>query len=187
MSSGGSTLGSKTSTITNSVIDTLILNNNNLKSLDVSMLDTIYLNSTNNSSLTKICVSQQQYDSQTTTWSKDGSTTYSVGCDMVTSTNYGKSSNNILFPNPTTTSITFSDNLTQLVDIHGHVMFTNTGGQSSMDIASWSSGLYFAMYLDRSIQKLINHYNQVLYIVGLCRIKLTLFLIENKKAFQHNR
>ena len=137
-----------------SALDTLIAYNNTLTSLDVSELSLSYLSTINNSSLDYICVSSDQMVNDTPNWDKDLSSEYSIGCSIISSSNELNHKTNIIYPNPATDFIRFSDGLVSISNIEGKVIFENNN-ETSIDISQLTIGIYFANFDNGEIQKII--------------------------------
>lgn len=143
-----------TPTTPGSALDTLIIDNNGLTSLDVSELNLSYLSAVNNPSLDYICVSSDQMDNDTPNWDKDASTEYSVGCSIISSTNEIHSQQNIIYPNPTTDFISFSNSLVSISNIEGKIIFENKN-TTTLNVTQWAKGIYFAQFDNGEKTKLV--------------------------------
>jgi hypothetical protein len=135
-------------------LDTLILSDNNFQNLDVSELNNLtFLNTLNNPNLETICVNQNQLDNSIQFWNKDNQTNYSAFCDVVTNTQ-NISIQNLLYPNPVSDIVYFSNTLNQITTIEGKIVFVNNN-QSFTSLHSLKKGFYLAQFKNGEVIKFI--------------------------------
>jgi|TARA_B110000093_G_C12946681_1_gene400495 hypothetical protein len=136
-------------------LDSLIIENNILSSLDVSGLNLSYLSTINNPNLQTICVNTDQLSNVIQNWNKDGSADYSANCNTTTSTEKITGLKSLIFPNPASESIQFSNNLVSIINTEGKLVFHNNKDISSIDVSYWSKGIYFAQFSNGQVIKTV--------------------------------
>lgn len=73
---------------------------------------------------------------------------------IITSSHQQIDSSTLLFPNPSNTSISFSNSLSKITNTEGKVVFFNRG-LNTVNISNWNSGLYFAEFENGEVLKFI--------------------------------
>lgn len=137
-----------------SALDTLILNDNQLQSLDVSeFVNLSYLSTLNNLNLETICVNQNQYDNKIQNWNKDVTANYSFACNVITSTQT-LFLNNKLYPNPSSDVVYFSNTLIKISTIEGKIVYVNNN-QNYTSVNNWKKGIYLAQFNNGQVIKFI--------------------------------
>lgn len=138
----------------NSTLQTLLLNNNQLKELDVTKVVNLNYLNTQNNPLIGICVNQNQLDNWVNVWDKDAQAIWSTNCDEVTSSNYIQQNLAPAYPNPAQNYIYINAPATGILDINGKLV-QNISINTKFITLQLSPGLYFIQYQNGKVEKLI--------------------------------
>ena len=139
----------------NTTLQTLLVNNNQLKELDVTKVVNLnYLNTQQNSSLIGICVNQNQMDTKVNLWDKDAEAIWSVNCDEVTSSNYIQQNFAPAYPNPAQNYIYVNPTAIGIYDINGKLV-QNIPANTNYISLQLSPGIYLIQHQNGVVEKLI--------------------------------
>jgi hypothetical protein len=138
----------------NSTLQTLLLNNNQLKELDVTKVVNLNYLNTQNNPLIGVCVNQNQLDNWVNVWDKDAQAIWSTNCDEVTSSNYIQQNLAPAYPNPAQNYIYINAPATGIIDINGKLV-QNISANAKYIPLQLSPGLYFIQYQNGKVEKLI--------------------------------
>ncbi len=141
--------------IQNITLTNLVLNNNDLRYLDVNNLTNLQnLQVNENPNLKGVCVNQNQLDNWVNVWDKDAQAIWSTNCDEVTSSNYIQQNLAPAYPNPAQNYIYINAPATGIFDINGKLVQNITSNAKFISL-QLSPGLYFIQYQNGKVEKLI--------------------------------
>lgn len=139
----------------NTSLQTLLVNNNQLKELDVTRVVNLnYLNTQQNSSLIGVCVNQNQMDTKVNLWDKDAQAIWSVNCDEVTSSNYIQQNFVPAYPNPAQNYIYVNPTAIGIYEINGKLV-QNIQANNNYISLQLSKGVYLIQHQNGVVEKLI--------------------------------